>query len=126
MTSVVNLNTWTGVVPVVLPWGEPTITSVGIASAGVAVPFFCYVIAMFMVIIPIWMNNFEDDKQLPAESMSNNNNNNNSENQMPKNSLMIHEDMSMGIMDVPRIEYIIPDPSSSSRSSARMQSNHWF
>ncbi len=58
-----NLNTWTGVVPVLLPWGEPTLSTVGVASTGVAVPFFCYVVAMFMVIVPIWMNNFESDKR---------------------------------------------------------------
>jgi hypothetical protein len=62
--SVVNLSLWTGVVPVVLPWGEPTISSVGVASAGVAVPFVFYVIAMFMLIVPIWMNNFDSDKEL--------------------------------------------------------------
>jgi hypothetical protein len=33
-----------------------------VASAGVAVPFVLYVIAMFVIIIPIWMRNFEDDK----------------------------------------------------------------
>lgn len=61
--AVLNLSSWTGVVPVILPWGEPTLSSVGVASAGVAVPFFCYVVAMFMVIVPIWMNNFDSDKQ---------------------------------------------------------------
>ena len=60
---VVSLSAWTGVVPVVLPWGEPTIASVGVASAGVAVPFFLYVVAMFMVVVPMWMGNFESDKQ---------------------------------------------------------------
>ena len=57
-----NLSTWTGVVPVVLPWGEPTLSVVGVASAGVALPFFFYVVAMFMLIVPIWMNNFESDQ----------------------------------------------------------------
>jgi hypothetical protein len=63
MAAVLNLNTWNGVIPVLLPWGQPTISSIGVASAGVAVPFLIYVIAMFMTIVPIWMHNFEQDKQ---------------------------------------------------------------
>ena len=63
MGTMLNLNTWTGVVPVLLPWGEPTISPIGVASAGVAVPFFIYIIAMFVIIVPVWMNNFESDKQ---------------------------------------------------------------
>lgn len=65
-----NLSTWTGVVPVVLPWGEPTLSVVGVASAGVALPFFFYVVAMFMLIVPIWMNNFESDQQRGGSSSS--------------------------------------------------------
>jgi hypothetical protein len=95
MASVASLNisTWNGVIPVLLPWGQPTIAPIGVASAGVAVPFVLYVIAMFVIIIPIWMRNFEDDKhaggisvemQQPqramvfmssSSSISNNNNN---------------------------------------------------
>lgn len=58
-----NMSTWNGVIPVLLPWGQPTIAPIGVASAGVAVPFVLYVIAMFIVIVPIWMRNFEEDKQ---------------------------------------------------------------
>jgi len=115
MAGMVNLSTWTGVVPVVLPWGEPTITAVGIASSGVAVPFFCYVIAMFMVIVPIWMNNFESDKQQQDDNSNNNNE--------IQNILDLHAEGSGGmIMDVPRIEYIMP-PEVNSRSAARLQSS---
>lgn len=62
MTSVLSLDTWTGVVPVLLPLGQPTISSIGVASAGIAVPFFFYILAMFVMIIPIWMKNHEEDK----------------------------------------------------------------
>ena len=75
MAAVLNLNVWNGVIPVLLPWGQPTISSIGVASAGVAVPFFIYAVAMFMTVVPIWMQNFESDKQagksLPLQSAVN-------------------------------------------------------
>ena len=61
--SVLNLNAWSGVIPVVLPWAQPTISPIGAASLGVALPFFAYVIAMFMLVVPIWMQNFESDSK---------------------------------------------------------------
>jgi len=64
-----NMSTWNGVIPVLLPWGQPTIAPIGVASAGVAVPFVLYVIAMFVIIIPIWMRNFEEDKRAAGPPM---------------------------------------------------------
>ena len=63
MSAIINLSSWNGVVPVLLPLGQPTISAIGVASAGVAVPFFLYVVAMFMLVLPIWMQNFDSDKK---------------------------------------------------------------
>ena len=59
--TVLVLQQWTGIVPVLLPLGQPTISSIGVASAGIALPFFFFIVAMFSMLIPIWMKNFESD-----------------------------------------------------------------
>ena len=59
--AVLSLESWTGVVPVLLPWGQPTISGIGVGSAGIAVPFFIYILAMFFLVVPIWMENFKSD-----------------------------------------------------------------
>lgn len=64
--GIIDLATWTGIVPVLLPWGEPTLSTINVASAGVSVPFSLYIIAMFMIIVPVWMQNFASDKQRSA------------------------------------------------------------
>ena len=57
----IQLSQWTGLVPVILPAGQPTLSTIGVASAGVALPFFFYIVAMFMLLVPIWMDNAESD-----------------------------------------------------------------
>lgn len=60
--NVLSLNQWNGIVPVILPVGPQTISCIGTASAGVAVPFFLFLVAMYYILIPIWMSNFHSDK----------------------------------------------------------------
>lgn len=57
-----NLNDWSGVTPVILPFEPRTLSCIGIASAGVAVPFFLFLVAMFYLLVPIWLQNFHSDK----------------------------------------------------------------
>ena len=57
-----TLNDWTGVTPVILPIGPQTLSCIGIASAGVAVPFSLFLVALFYLLIPIWLQNFHNDK----------------------------------------------------------------
>ena len=64
-----NLSLWNGVIPVLLPLGQPTIAPIAVASAGVAVPFLLYVLGMFMLIVPIWMHNFENDKKAQGQPL---------------------------------------------------------
>ncbi len=59
--SVLILDAWTGVVPVLLPVGQPTISSIGVASVGIALPFFFFILAMFATIVPIWIKNHDSD-----------------------------------------------------------------
>ena len=77
MMTTLNLETWNGVIPVILPWAKPTISSIGAASAGVAVPFFLYIIAMFYLIVPMWIENFESDRKRNQQESADNTNNNN-------------------------------------------------
>lgn len=56
------LNDWDGVTPVILPIGPQTISCIGIASAGVATPFFLFLIAlMYYLLVPIWLDNYHSD-----------------------------------------------------------------
>ncbi len=57
-----SLNDWSGVTPVILPFEPRTLSCIGIASAGVAVPFFLFLVAMFYLLVPIWLQNFHSDK----------------------------------------------------------------
>ncbi len=57
-----TLNEWTGVTPVILPIGPQTLSCISIASAGVAVPFSLFLVAFFYLLIPIWLQNFHNDK----------------------------------------------------------------
>ncbi len=57
-----TLNEWTGVTPVILPIGPQTLSCISIASAGVAVPFSLFLVALFYLLIPIWLQNFHNDK----------------------------------------------------------------
>jgi hypothetical protein len=41
--------------------GQPTLGQVGMASLGVALPFFFYILAMFALVIPMWLQNFQND-----------------------------------------------------------------
>jgi len=59
--GVLALNNWNAVVPVLLPLGEHTISSIGVASAAITVPFFFYILAMFSILVPIWMDNHKSD-----------------------------------------------------------------
>lgn len=68
--NVLSLNQWDGVVPVILPVGPQTIASIGSASAGVAVPFFFFLVAMYYILVPIWMSNFHSDKNCNCSSWS--------------------------------------------------------
>ena len=68
MSTSLNLTSWNAVVPVILPMGQPTISSIGIASVGVALPVFFYILAMFGLIFPFWMQNFKDDKETFSKS----------------------------------------------------------
>lgn len=66
--NILSLNQWDGVVPVILPLGPQTISSIGSASAGVAVPFFFFLVAMYYILVPIWMSNFHSDKNCDSSS----------------------------------------------------------
>jgi hypothetical protein len=59
-----SLNQWDGIIPVILPVGPQTVSCIGVASAGVAVPFFFFVVALFYLLIPVWLNNFHADALL--------------------------------------------------------------
>ncbi len=55
------LGQWHGITPVILPVGPQTLPCIGVASAGVAVPFFLFLIAMFYLLVPLWLHNFHSD-----------------------------------------------------------------
>jgi hypothetical protein len=59
-----SLNQWDGIIPVILPVGPQTVSCIGVASAGVAVPFFFFLVGMFYLLLPIWLNNFHSDTSL--------------------------------------------------------------
>ncbi len=55
------LGQWGGITPVILPVGPQTLPCIGVASAGIAVPFFLFLVAMFYLLVPIWLHNFHSD-----------------------------------------------------------------
>ena len=59
-----SLIQWDGIIPVILPVGPQTVSCISVASAGVAVPFFFFLVALFYLLIPIWLNNFHSDASL--------------------------------------------------------------
>lgn len=68
------LNQWNGITPVILPVGPQTLPCIGLATAGVAVPFFLFLIAMFYLLVPLWLQNFHSDNNNNSNSCDNNNN----------------------------------------------------
>lgn len=54
-------------IPVILPVGSQTLSCIGVASAGVSVPFAFFLISIFYLLVPIWLSNFNADKQLHSE-----------------------------------------------------------
>ena len=58
------LDQWEGITPVLLPVHALTLSCISVATVGVAVPFFVFLLAMFYLLVPIWMENFHSDKAL--------------------------------------------------------------
>lgn len=56
------LSQWNGVTPVILPIGPQTLSCIAAATSGVAVPFFLFLVAMFYLLIPIWLQNSHSDQ----------------------------------------------------------------
>jgi hypothetical protein len=90
-----SLNDWSGVTPVILPFEPRTLSCIGIASAGVAVPFFLFLVAMFYLLVPIWLQNFHSDKYASSNDVNTNNSsenssyNNNAQSQSERVGLML-------------------------------------
>ena len=57
MSVQLNLDSWYGACPVVLPLGASTISSVYTGSIGILVPFIFFVLAMFSFLHTMWLNN---------------------------------------------------------------------
>ncbi len=62
--SVLYLEQWEGITPVLLPMGPLTLSCINVAIIGVAVPFFIFLVSMFYLLMPIWLDNFHSDKAL--------------------------------------------------------------
>jgi hypothetical protein len=52
-----DINTWDHVCPVLLPLDAPTMSTVFIASMGVLAPFGIFVLAFFIYLHSLWLNN---------------------------------------------------------------------
>jgi hypothetical protein len=61
------LSQWNGVTPVILPIGPQTLSCIGSATTGVAVPFFLFLVAMFYLLIPIWLYNSQNNQPKPHD-----------------------------------------------------------
>ncbi len=58
------LEQWEGITPVVLPLHSITLSCINIATVGVSLPFFFFLLSMFYLLVPIWLENFKSDKTL--------------------------------------------------------------
>lgn len=63
-----NLNTWDGLNPVLLPLGQKTMPGIEIASIGVLVPLAIFVMAMFDFFYNIWAWNLKEGLKESATS----------------------------------------------------------
>ena len=59
-----SLEQWEGITPVVLPLHSITLSCINLATVGVSIPFFLFLISMFNLLVPIWLENFKSDKLL--------------------------------------------------------------
>ena len=69
---VLYLDQWEGVTPVLLPVGSLTLSCINDAIIGVSVPFFIFLVSMFYLLMPIWLDNFHSDKALNQQQTSGN------------------------------------------------------
>ena len=69
-TDYLNLNSWDGLIPVLLPVGQRTMPGIGAASVGVAVPFVLFVVAFLEYAHRLMMKNFAGDLQMHAAQAS--------------------------------------------------------
>ena len=56
-----NINMWDSLCPVLLPVGQKTMPSIGMASVGLVIPFAIFVLAMFIYMNKIWHANVRPD-----------------------------------------------------------------